>query len=103
VKTRGDAAVLEYTERFDRLSATSLASLELNAAQLQAALAELPADTRRALEAAADRVRRYHEKQVQGSWTYTEDDGTVLGKRSLRLTVSDCTCQAARPRIRRRC
>ena len=81
VKTRGDAAVLEYTERFDRLPATSLASLELNAAQLQAALAQLPADTREALEAAADRVRRYHEKQTQESWTYTEADGTVLGQK----------------------
>jgi histidinol dehydrogenase len=81
VKTRGDAAVLEYTERFDRLPAASLASLELNAAQLQAALDQLPADTRQALEAAAERVRRYHAKQVQESWTYTEDDGTVLGQK----------------------
>ncbi|ODU36858.1 MAG: histidinol dehydrogenase [Thiobacillus sp. SCN 63-374] len=80
VKTRGDAAVLEYTERFDRLPAASLARLELGPAQLQAALAALPADTRQALEAAAERVRRYHEKQVQGSWSYTEDDGTVLGQ-----------------------
>jgi len=80
VKTRGDAAVLEYTERFDRLPAASLASLELSAAQLQTALAQLPTETRAALEAAADRVRRYHEKQIQGSWTYTEDDGTVLGQ-----------------------
>ena len=81
VKTRGDAAVLEYTARFDRLPATSLASLELKSSQLQAALESLPADTRQALEAAAERVRRYHEKQVQGSWTYTEDDGTVLGQK----------------------
>jgi histidinol dehydrogenase len=81
VKARGDAAVLEYTERFDRLPAASLASLELNAVQLRAALAQLPADTRQALEAAADRVRRYHERQTQTSWTYTEDDGTVLGQK----------------------
>jgi len=80
VKTRGDAAVLEYTGRFDRLPAASLASLELSTAQLQAALEQLPADTRQALDAAAERVRRYHERQVQGSWTYTEDDGTVLGQ-----------------------
>lgn len=80
VKKRGDAAVLEYTERFDRLPAASLASLELSAAQLQAAHAQLPSDTRQALEAAADRVRRYHERQTQSSWTYTEDDGTVLGQ-----------------------
>ena len=81
VKKRGDAAVLEYTERFDRLPAASLASLELNAVQLQTALAQLPSDTRLALEAAADRVRRYHERQTQSSWTYTEDDGTVLGQK----------------------
>lgn len=81
VKMRGDAAVLEYTERFDHLPADSLASLEVKAAQLQAALAHLPADTRLALEAAADRVRRYHEKQTLSSWTYTEDDGTVLGQK----------------------
>lgn len=81
VKTRGDAAVLEYTERFDHLSAASVASLELKPAQLQAALEALPAATRQALEAAADRVRRYHEKQIQRSWTYTEEDGTVLGQK----------------------
>jgi histidinol dehydrogenase len=81
VKKRGDAAVLEYTERFDRLPAASLASLEINAAQLQDALEHLPADTRQALEAAAERVRRYHEKQTLVSWTYTEDDGTVLGQK----------------------
>jgi histidinol dehydrogenase len=81
VKTRGDTAVLEYTGRFDRLTATSMASLELKAAQLQAALEQLPADTRLALEAAAERVRRYHQRQVQESWTYTEDDGTVLGQK----------------------
>ncbi|OYY59660.1 MAG: histidinol dehydrogenase [Hydrogenophilales bacterium 28-61-11] len=81
VKKRGDAAVLEYTERFDHLPAPTLASLELSAAQLQTALEHLPADTRQALEAAADRVRRYHERQTQASWTYTEEDGTVLGQK----------------------
>jgi len=81
VKTRGDTAVLEYTARFDRLTAPSMASLELKATQLQGALEKLPADTRLALEAAAERVRRYHERQVQESWTYTEDDGTVLGQK----------------------
>ena len=81
VKTRGDTAVLEYTARFDRLSVASMASLELKATQLQAALEQLPADTRLALEAAAQRVRRYHQRQVQESWTYTEDDGTVLGQK----------------------
>lgn len=81
VKARGDAAVLEYTARFDRLTVATVSALELDQAQLQAALAQLPADTRVALEAAAARVRRYHEKQIQHSWTYTEDDGTVLGQK----------------------
>ena len=81
VKKRGDMAVLEYTERFDRLAASSLTSLELNTDQLKTALAQLSVDTRQALEAAADRVRRYHEKQTQESWTYTEADGTVLGQK----------------------
>ncbi len=80
VRTRGDAAVLDYTERFDRLKADTLASLELDAATLVAARDSLPVETRAALEAAAARVRRYHERQVQQSWTYTEDDGTVLGQ-----------------------
>jgi histidinol dehydrogenase len=80
VKTRGDAAVLEYTERFDRLKADTLASLELDRGTLVAARDSLPADTRAALEAAAARVRGYHERQLQHSWTYTEDDGTVLGQ-----------------------
>lgn len=80
VKARGDQAVLEYTNKFDRMSATSIAELELPQAQLEKALAALPEDRRTALEAAAERVRRYHEKQVQASWTYTEEDGTLLGQ-----------------------
>ncbi|MFD0913664.1 histidinol dehydrogenase [Methylophilus luteus] len=80
VKARGDAAVLEYTNRFDKTSATSLAQLEIPQAELQAALNSLPADQREALQAAADRVRSYHEKQVMQSWQYTEADGTLLGQ-----------------------
>jgi histidinol dehydrogenase len=80
VKARGDAAVLEYTNRFDKTIATSLAQLEIPQAELQAALSSLPADQREALQAAADRVRSYHEKQVMQSWQYTEADGTLLGQ-----------------------
>ena len=80
VKIRGDAAVLEYTRRFDRLDADNMAALELSQAELKAALDSLPADQRRALREAADRVRSYHEKQLMSSWTYTEDDGTLLGQ-----------------------
>lgn len=80
VRLRGDAAVLEYTRRFDGLDAASLAQLELPRAELDAALQSLPAEQRRALEAAADRVWRYHEKQLLRSWEYTEADGTRLGQ-----------------------
>jgi len=80
VKTRGDAAVLEYTNRFDNTNASSLAELEIGQPELQAALSGLPENQREALQAAADRVRTYHEKQVMQSWSYTEADGTMLGQ-----------------------
>lgn len=80
VKTRGDAAVVDYSNRFDRLSATSMADLELSRDELEKALAGLPADRRAALEAAAQRVRAYHEKQKLDGWSYTEADGTLLGQ-----------------------
>ena len=85
VKTRGDEAVLDYTNQFDRLSAASVAELEISAAECKAALAALPAERREALQAAAGRVRAYHERQRQecGSdgFTFTEADGTVLGQK----------------------
>lgn len=80
VRARGDAAVLEYTNRFDRMSAESFADLTLSQPELQAALNGLPEKERVALQAAADRVRNYHEKQKMESWQYTEDDGTLLGQ-----------------------
>ncbi len=80
VKKRGDAAVLEYTNRFDQTNASSLAELEISQVDLQAALDGLPAEQRDALQAAADRVKQYHEKQVMQSWHYTEADGTMLGQ-----------------------
>ena len=85
VKTRGDAAVLEYTKRFDRLDAESVAALELPTTALQAALDGLEPKRRAALEAAASRVHAYHDKQKiecgSHSWQYTESDGTVLGQK----------------------
>ncbi|OIR04882.1 histidinol dehydrogenase [mine drainage metagenome] len=80
IKNRGDAAVLEYTNRFDKTSATSLTELEIGKAELMTALNGLPADQRAALQVAADRVRMYHEKQLMASWSYTEADGTLLGQ-----------------------
>ncbi len=69
VRRDGDAAVLEYTKRFDRLDVASMAQLELPVASLHAALNNLPQTQRDALEAAAARVRAYHEHQVMQSWT----------------------------------
>lgn len=80
VKARGDAAVVEYTNRFDRLTVSGMADLELTKVELQAALDGLPAEQRQALEAAAHRIRIYHERQTLESWRYTEADGTQLGQ-----------------------
>lgn len=80
VKKRGDDAVLEYTQRFDRLSANQMSDLELPQARLTEALGSLPEEQREALKQAAERVRVYHEKQLMSSWSYTEADGTMLGQ-----------------------
>lgn len=80
VKKRGDAALLEYTWRFDRLKAKTVRELELPRASLAAALLMLPTPQRDALEAAAARIRAYHEKQLVQSWSYRDTDGTLLGQ-----------------------
>ena len=81
VKRRGDAAVLEYTQRFDRLEVRSMASLTLARSELEAALSGLPQAQREALVEAAERIRAYHEHQIAESWSYSESDGTRLGQR----------------------
>ncbi|WP_394777837.1 histidinol dehydrogenase [Undibacterium sp.] len=85
VKASGDTAVLEATNRFDRLNASSVAALELTQEEMQAALASLNVDRRNALETAAARVRAYHEIQKtecgSAGFSYTEADGTVLGQK----------------------
>ena len=80
VKKRGDAAVLDYTLRFDRLRATSVAQLEFTRDEMQGALAAIPPAQRAALEQAAARVRTFHERQLAQSWSYVDDDGTRLGQ-----------------------
>ena len=80
VKLRGDGAVLEYTQRFDRIAAKSLQELEVPRAEQQRALKQLPAAQRDALTAAAERVRAYHEKQRAQSWSYADADGNELGQ-----------------------
>ncbi len=84
VRARGDAAVLEYTARFDGVQAQAVAALEIPQAELQAALASLAPARRAALEDAARRVRDYHERQRDAccrSWSYRDADGTLLGQK----------------------
>ena len=80
VKQRGDAAVLDYTRRFDRVDVKTMADLQILKPELERALAGLPQGQREALVHAASRIRAYHERQVSKSWSYTEADGTRLGQ-----------------------
>jgi histidinol dehydrogenase len=80
VKSRGDAALVEHTRRFDAVDVASVADLEISRAELNRAREALPHAQRDALAAAIERVRTYHEKQVAQSWRYSEEDGTELGQ-----------------------
>ncbi|ANI13507.1 histidinol dehydrogenase [Pseudomonas citronellolis] len=80
VRSRGDAALVELTQRFDGLAVASMADLILPRERLELALTRITPAQCEALETAAERVRSYHEKQKQDSWRYTEADGTVLGQ-----------------------
>ena len=80
VRGRGDAALMEYTSRFDGWSADSAADLEIPAARLEQAWNSLSKPQRHALESAAERIRHYAERQKMESWSYTEADGTLLGQ-----------------------
>ena len=84
VRQRGDSAVLEYTQRFDRVDAASVAALELSQFELKAAFESIPAAQQQALQAAAARVRSYHERQKKAngeSWSYTDAEGNWLGQK----------------------
>ncbi|WP_019627466.1 histidinol dehydrogenase [Thioalkalivibrio sp. AKL10] len=81
VRTEGDAAVLRYTAKFDRLDRAAVSDLEIPHDRLQAALESIPAEQRKALEMASARIRRYAEHQLMRDWDFTDEDGTVLGQR----------------------
>lgn len=81
VKQRGDRAVIDATNRFDRLAVDSMEQLRLSPEQLKTAYEGLPSEQREALAVAAERIRRYHERQKPESWQYQEADGTVLGQK----------------------
>jgi histidinol dehydrogenase len=81
VRRRGDAAVLDYTQRFDHFEPTDAAALELSLEQLKTAWDNLSPEVSSALQTAADRIREYAEKQKLESWQYQQADGTVLGQK----------------------
>ncbi|WP_027329601.1 histidinol dehydrogenase [Marinimicrobium agarilyticum] len=81
VKHRGDAAVVEYTNKLDRRDGQTLADFMVPEEQLTSALESLPAEQQQALQVAAERIRTYHEYQRQPSWDFTEEDGTRLGQK----------------------
>ncbi|MFB9885743.1 histidinol dehydrogenase [Balneatrix alpica] len=80
VRTRGDEALIAFTQQFDRSQARQMSELEISQARLQQALQGLPDAQRQALETAAERIYRYHQRQRQESWSYQEEDGTLLGQ-----------------------
>ena len=81
IKTEGDNALLELTQKFDRFDIANASELEISKEQLELAWNTIPAEQQAALQSAADRIRRYHEKQAQSSWQFQEDDGTILGQK----------------------
>jgi histidinol dehydrogenase len=81
VKSQGDPALIDYTNQFDRRNVRDIDELVISQVQLQQALESIPAEQRHALEVAAERVRHYHQHQVQNSWQFTDADGTVLGQK----------------------
>ncbi|PMR76874.1 histidinol dehydrogenase [Billgrantia endophytica] len=85
VRAHGDKALVEYSNRFDRLSVSSMTELTLSAERLEQAFIGLPEVQRAALSKAAERIRAYHARQKPESWTYTEADGTVLGQQVMPL------------------
>lgn len=80
IRLRGDEALVEYTNKFDRMNVSSMKELTFNQEQIDTAYNTIPADQRQALELAAERVRSYHKHQIMESWSYTEEDGTLLGQ-----------------------
>ena len=80
IRSRGDEALVEYTNKFDRMNVSSMQELIFTKEQIDAAYNNVPAEQRQALEVAAERVRSYHKHQIMESWSYTEADGTLLGQ-----------------------
>lgn len=80
VKSQGDSALVSYTNQFDRRNVKSFEELVIEKQELESALASVSQEQRHALEVAAERIKNYHQHQLQSSWQYTEADGTILGQ-----------------------
>jgi histidinol dehydrogenase len=80
IRTKGDAALVDFTNRFDRWQTNSAADLEIPLSRLEQAWNTIPAEQREALEVSANRINTYAEHQIMDSWSYTEPDGTLLGQ-----------------------
>ena len=81
VKVNGDASVLEYTNKFDSVKVESISELIVSKERLKESFDNLAIEQKNALLTAAERIKSYHQNQVQESWTYTEDDGSMLGQK----------------------
>jgi len=81
----GDQSVLDYTQEFDSVDAGSISELVISKERLKESFDSLDEEQKTALSIAADRIRSYHQKQIQESFQYTEDDGTVLGQKIIPL------------------
>jgi histidinol dehydrogenase len=103
VRARGDAALIELTARFDGVHATSMAELEVTAAEMRRAFDALPEAERAALTTAAARIRAYHERQVLASWSFRDADGSELGQRITPLDSVGVYVPGGKARTPRRC
>ena len=81
IRANGDSALVDYSVKFDNVNASSMSDLTIQLSELKHAFDTLDDKEKTALQTAADRVRNYHDKQKQDTWTYTEEDGTVLGQK----------------------
>ena len=80
-RTRGDQALISLTAKLDSLDVSSMAELTISKERLKKSFDNLSNDQKNALKTAADRIKSYHQKQISKTWTYTENDGTVLGQK----------------------
>ena len=81
VRSGGDKSLIDYSVNFDNVNAKSLADLTINPKDIKSAYKELEDVERKALDVAAERIEQYHQKQKQSTWTYTDEDGSILGQK----------------------